>query len=291
MANVTLDLEYDDYKLRARPIETNSDQIKISDLSETEGARIQRTAHSAADSIAFTQTPRANGSLDNAKLSEIPSNAPRVTEAAQSTGLMQVPDDVQATIDSIVAHREILADEAIPIPADVDARLTELLGPNATVVEKKGLLIQINELIADIMKLISKMNDRDRQKNDHLKIKYEELTNTIGDSISKKGTTNFYASIGSFICCAAGLIIGMKTDYKNIQAGMDILGKQIPGFAGLLTTSYDVEQNKSTNRLSLVSNDMQNTSQKSGDNSGWKNELTQALNDIRQWMTAAARSN
>lgn len=313
-----IDLDYDDnydnFKLNTSAI-TDSSQVHVTDLEEEESSRIQRTSSAAAEMLQlFSQLP-FNDQLDESKLSEIPEVADRVTEAAQNTGLIQQStDDLQPFIQSIKTHLALLEDDSSPaleltefdeaieanrarledesIPLPEFAELDAILGPDATVEDKRGFLLQINSLVADIMKLISKLNDRDRQKNDHLRKEYGMLNREIGDAISSKGTVNLWSSVGSLLVQVGGTLIGSAITSENFTKISTAIGQQIPGLTGsLFATGYDVTQSKSTNKLNLASTDMQSTSQKSGDNSGWKNELTQALNDVRQWMTAAARAN
>jgi len=287
---MSIDLDYDNYELKTPAIITNSSQVRVADLEEEESSRIQRTSSAAAEMIQLVPQVRYNDHLDESRLSEIPTIADRVTEAAQNTALIQQPiEDLQPLLESIEAHRAILEDESIPLPEL--AELDELLGPDATVADKRGFLLQINSLVADIMKLISKLNDRDRQKNDHMKKEYGVLNNEIGNAISNRGTANFWSNVGALLVRVGGTILGGAIGSDALQKTTDAIGQQIPGLTGILSTGYEVTQSKSSNKLSLISTDMQSTSQKSGDNSGWKSELTQALNDVRQWMTAAARSN
>lgn len=291
MTRATLDSKNEDLKLRPRPVETNLDRVLLSDLAETESDRIQRTAKSAAGSIQQLPLVQFHAKLNETKLSEIPAISAKVVEVAQSVNLVQTPDNTQEILDDIAAQQSTLSDDSVPLSDQVDAQLSDLLGPDATTADKKGYLIQINELVAEIMKLISKMNDRDRQKTDHMKKDYGKLNNKVGSAIQDRGTTTFWSNVGALFARIGSTVLGAAIGSDAFQKAGDALGQQIPGLTGILSTGYEVKQTKSSNELNLLSTDMQSTSQKSGDNSGWKNEITQLLQEVRQLLTAAARAN
>ena len=294
---IYLDSEYEkDYDIGKREISIHSNEIPKDSLPEAESNRIDRMLQAASNSIHDLLQTKALTRLDVSRVSEVPTSAVRVTEAAQNAGIVPASNqEMQDLIESIETHRIMLENEEIPlsdlISADAIAELDNALPADATETDKRGFLIQINSLVADIMKLISKLNDRERQKNDHMKKEYSILNTEIGGAIASRGATNFWSNVGALFTRIGGTIIGGAIGSDAFQKATDAIGQQIPGLTGILSTKYEVTQTMSSNRLSSLTTDMQNSAQKTGDNSGWKNELTQALNDVRQWMTSAARSN
>jgi hypothetical protein len=146
-------------------------------------------------------------------------------------------------------------------------------------------------LVADIMRLISKLNDKERHKTDHMKREYGVLNNEVGEAISKRGSTGFWSNVGALLVRVGGGILGGALGSDALQKTTDMIGQQIPGLTDILKTGHEVTQSKGSNRITLLSTDMQNAASKTSDNSGWKNEIIQLLDQIKQLLTAAARAN
>jgi hypothetical protein len=290
--SINLDSDYDDdFKVSMGHVSVaSSNEIPLDTLPEDEKNRVSKTINAYSQSAHSIALPRSFHKIDPSKITVVPTSAGRVSEAAQNASIVPATtEDLRPLIADIEAYREVLAQEEIPLPEIAD--LDNLLGPDATTDDKRGFMIQVNELVADILKMISKLNDRDRQKNDHMKKEYGMLNHEIGHAIEARGKTNFWSNVGALFARIGGSIIGGAIGSESFTKAADALGQQIPGLTGILTTGHEVTQTMSSNKLSLITTEMQNISQKSGDNSGWKNELTQSLNDVRQWMTSAARSN
>lgn len=283
MSRITFDLEQDE-QLAISPILANPNQVSLAELAQDESDRIQRTSQSAASLLPAIAQPQFHAQLAAEKISAVPEIA---TKVATAVGHTTPSPELNALMAEFEANHQRLADQAIPLPAFEDPN--GLFAPNETESEKRSYLIQINDLVADIMKLISKLNDRERQKTDHLKKQYGLLNNDVGGAIASRGKANFWSNVGALLTRVGGSILGAVFKSDALSRSLDALGQQIPGLTGILATEYEVKQAKSSNQLSLLSNDLQSTAQKTGDNNGWKNELTQALNEIKQLMTAAAR--
>jgi hypothetical protein len=155
-----------------------------------------------------------------------------------------------------------------------------------------NFLIQVNQLVAEIMQLLSKLSDRDRKKTDHMKKEYDAFNNRVSGAIKEKGAVQFGgAGITLGIMIVGAALCGYGTISANSFSAISQIGGQVPGLSSIWTAGLDAEASKYGNKINLINTDLQNTASKSSDNSGWKNELIQALNDVKEWLRASTRSN
>jgi hypothetical protein len=238
-------------------------------------SRIRRT--SITSSRAIGQTGLAgNDQLPSSKISPLsdPKIAGRVGQLAGDNGIApgieSISDNNIADVRDLLAEEnEKLADPSLPLSAD-----------------ERSFLLQVNQLVAEIMQLLTKLSDRDRKKIDHMKKEYDLYTNLTSGKTKDQGWATFGFSLGSFLVTAITIPFGETASKLG-----DALGRQLPGMGQAYTNSLQADATKYQSKNSLINTELQNMSTKGSDNSGWKNELIQSLNDIKEWMRASVRSN
>ncbi len=205
----------------------------------------------------------------------------RVEQVVQATGTL--PNKSKNNIDETVAfldkNNEMLTDPTIPLSDEVNS----LFPADEPEIDKRNFLIQVNQLVAEIMQLLSKLSDRDRNRTDHMKKDFNMLNNLAGDSIRSRGAWGLSGSLfglGATIACSF------------IAPGLSqAVGGVAQSFGNLYATQEEANTATFSNKISLINTELQNIATKGSDNSGWKNELIQSLNDVKEWMRASARTN
>jgi len=260
---------YTDYELE--------DDRKVANLGEPttvlqpeEAELLQRTREAAANMSRILQGLDM-GNLGEEKVTAVPEIAGLVNKVVGITPV----DDLMQQVEQNAAR---LADPTIPLPSH--PRIDDLSDT-----DKRSFLIELNQLIGEMLQLLSKLSDRDRTKNDHMKKEYDGLNDRVGVAIQKSANTQFYVTAFAL----ALNIVGGVTGNDGVSKFMQFLGQQSNPIGNLVSAGYEVEKSKSSNKLTLLSTKMQETATKSGDNSGWRNELLQSLNDTKNlWSSSVS---
>ena len=69
----------------------------------------------------------------------------------------------------------------------IATRLINSMDPTAPPIKKQNFLLQINQLVAEIMQLVSRLSDRERIKTDLLKQEYNDYNTVVSNAIISSG--------------------------------------------------------------------------------------------------------
>jgi hypothetical protein len=155
--------------------------------------------------------------------------------------------------------------------------------------DQRAFLTLYADLVAQLLHILARFGDRDRMKNDHMKKQYDLLNKEVGGAIGDRGSTTFWSNLFGFGVKFGSALVGGILKSDPISKLGEIVGAQIPNFTNLWTTKYEQTQSLSSNKLSMLSTEMQAISQKSGDTSGLRSEFLQFLNKVEQYYGAAVK--
>lgn len=206
------------------------------------------------------------GPFDRSKISPLPDCADRVGQIATPICTERCQTGIEQALEE---ERAILEDPAVPIEAD-----------------KRNFLIQVNQLVAEMMQLLSKLSDRERNKTDFSKNEYNVFNTRVAKYTEKQGTVGLGVAIVAFLITGGTSFLG-ETGQKIGSA----LAGQSQHVSSYLTSGLAAESGRYSNKMNLISTDLSAMSSKNNDSSAWKNELIQSLNDIKEWLRASVRSN
>jgi hypothetical protein len=235
----------------------------------------------SAHAISQTELPGYD-SLSQTKISSLnPEVAERVGQVAENSRI--VPENwginIDEAIEKLEKSKEILTHPEIPLSDEANALFNEI-EPET---EKRGFLLQVNQLVREILQLLSQLSSRDRQKTDHLKKEYNTLNRATVDSLGSQGNWNFFGNVANFgvaIACSA----------LGASAAAQPLGSMVQSGLGFYATKFSQRERKSSNEMSLLNTELQNISN-SNDISSLKNETLQLLEAAKKCMQDAAHSN
>lgn len=242
--------------------------------------RVRRTIQAARSIAALTSaTP-----FPTAKVSAVPSNfvAERVGQIAGNNGIAPAQNTINEALEMLAVEKENLENLAIPLSDEINARFTA----NETETEKRSFLIQINQLVAEMMHLLSKLSDRERNTNDFQKKEYDIFNLHVAELTQKQGNWGAGVAIVSFFISAGSALTG-DFGYKIGSA----LAGQLQPLSGYWTSGFAAESGKYSNKIGLISTNLNASSSKNSENSSWKSELFDALRNAQAALRDAARSN
>ncbi len=174
----------------------------------------------------------------------------------------------------------------------IATRLINSMDPTAPPIKKQNFLLQINQLVAEIMQLVSRLSDRERIKTDLLKQEYNDYNTVVSNAIISSGNWNFMTNMaGLSLRIGSTVAFGGKYIPKSIYKAFDAFGQTFPSLGQYMATGPEATRSKASSTMSLLTSELQSSSSKGGENSTWENQLIQALAEIKEWLRASARSN
>jgi hypothetical protein len=116
-----------------------------------------------------------------------------------------------------------------------------------------------------------------------MKKEFDGLNRLAGDAIRSRGEWGLNGALfglGTAVLCAF-IAPGISQAASGVAQSL----------GNLFATQQEAKTAVLSNKISLINTELQNIATKGGDNSGWKNELLQSLNDVKEWMRASVRTN
>jgi hypothetical protein len=213
------------------------------------------------------------------QVKEVALNEAKPSNAASPSNQNLAPSPIQQYIQLIDEEkRQLLSSNNIPNVEELSHIPPE---------EQKGFLILYADFVSEMLKILFRMGDI--HKTDHKKKQYELLNEEIGNAILDRGSSQFWSNLLGFAVRISGAAAGGLLGNDVVEKFTDFIGQQIPTAASLWTTEYEKRQAVLSNKLSMVSTDIQSSSQQKSDQSGMKNEMIQFLESIRNFYSSATR--
>ena len=230
------------------------------------------------------------GELNRALRAKEASKAiPKYLESKAILPPMDFPSDCKIDrVGQVAANMGIAPEDRIERSLEMLREERAILeNPNANLEpDERSFLLQVNQLVAEMLHLLSQLSDRDRTKTDFSKKEYNVFNGKVADSTREQGNWGFGVALGAFFVSAGTAALG---DFWS-KVGSALAAQSQP-FSNWMTSGLAADSGKYSNKMNLISTDLQTMSSKGSDNSAWKNELIQALGEAKECLKAAVRSN